>query len=293
MSTDAGTRWQFLADCLAAPRPPAIVDIGANPLDDPPYKPLLAAGLCTVHGFEPQPQAFARLQQVKGPNEAYENCAVGDGGRHVFNVYRQSGLSSIFALDRAAMRYLGRADRPATLLEEVPIETRRLDDIDAIDRVDMLKMDVQGAEAMILDHGRAKLAGAVAVITEMRFFPLYRDEPLLDAQIARLAGLGLRFHKLMFVKGQQIGNSQSARLRTRALASQALDGDAVFVRDLRDPSGTGDDQLRALALLADATFASYDLTVHCLDLLVARGVVDADAPGDYVTLLPDAVRRDA
>ena len=30
-------RWNFLAEVLQADRSPVVVDIGANPLDDPPY----------------------------------------------------------------------------------------------------------------------------------------------------------------------------------------------------------------------------------------------------------------
>ena len=286
------SRWLFLAERLAADRAPVVIDIGANPLDDPAYKPLLDAGLCTLHGFEPQAEAFARLQEIKGAHETYENRAVGDGRTHAFRIFRQSGLSSFFELDRSAIRFLGRAEGPARLVEEIEVETTRLDDVGAIDRIDLLKIDVQGAEVMIFENAKRKLADAVAVITELRFFPLYQREPLLDVQTERLAELGLRFHKLMFVKSQQVANSQSSRLKTRALSSQALDGDAVFVRDLRDPACVSDDQLRALALLSDAVFGSYDLTIHCLDLLVDRGSLDARVPGDYVDYLPATVRRD-
>lgn len=287
----AENRWHFLAGCLEATQSPVVVDIGANPLDAPPYKPLLDAGLCAVHGFEPQDEAFKRLQETKGPNETYENSAVGDGRAHSFNVYRQSGLSSIFSLDMSAVRFLGRNERRAERLEKLSVTTTRLDDVDAIKHIDLLKIDVQGAEALIFENGLKKLADSVAVITELRFFPLYEHEPLLDVQISILSELGLRFHKLMFVKGQQVQNSQSHRLKTRALASQALDGDAVFVRDLRQPENVSNDQLRALALLADATFESYDLTLHCLDLLVERGLLEPDIPAHYVTLLPAKVLR--
>jgi FkbM family methyltransferase len=285
-------RWIFLAERLDGERAPVVIDIGANPLDHPVYKPLLDAGLCELHGFEPQAEAFSRLQEIKGVHETYENRAVGDGGTHEFRIFRQSGLSSFFEIDRSALRFLGRSDGPAKLLDVVEVETMRLDDAGAIDRIDLLKIDVQGAEAMIFENAKKKLASAVAVITELRFFPLYEGEPLLDVQIARLSELGLRFHKLLFVKSQQVANSQSRRLKTRALSSQALDGDAVFVRDLRDPASVTDEQLRALALLADAVFESYDLTIHCLDLLVDRGCLDSEVPVEYVAYLPDQVRRD-
>jgi FkbM family methyltransferase len=285
------TRWRFLWKALGMSALPTIVDVGANPLDDPPYKALLDAGLCRVHGFEPQAYAFARLQKAKGPLEDYVNCALGDGGEHDLNIYRGSGLTSLYSLDPRALAFLGRAKRAAHLEERVRVKTRRLDDIDSIERMDLLKIDVQGAERMIFENGTARLSEAVAVITELRMFPLYEREPLMDEEIRALSSLGFRFHKYRFVKQQMIDNSQSARLRPRRIASQALDGDAVFIRDLRDPASVSDTHLQALATLADAVFESFDLTLHCLDILVERRNIAPDVPEAYVNLLPVDLRR--
>ena len=70
----------LLTEILAPARPTAIVDVGANPIDgDPPYHAMLAAGLCEVTGFEPQPDPLARLEKAKGPRERYLPYALGDG----------------------------------------------------------------------------------------------------------------------------------------------------------------------------------------------------------------------
>lgn len=284
-------RWQYLADHLGLERQTDVVDIGANPLDDPPYKKLLDARLCRVHGFEPQPEAFAELQKVKTPLETYYECAVGDGKEHTLNIYNQSGLSSVFDLDMESIEFLGRSKRAGKLREQVPLTTMRLDDIKGIKNIDLLKIDVQGAEAMIFDSGKSKLKTAVAVVTELRFYPLYYKELLLDAQISRLAKFGLMFHKFLFVKSKMISNSQSDRLRPRMLHTQAIDGDAVFIKDLRKPDEVSNTQLRHLALLADAVFGSFDLTLHCIDLLAARRKVSGSLAANYVDYLPAEVKR--
>jgi len=47
-----------ITELLRPERLTAVLDIGANPIDgEPPYKGMLAAGLCTVTGFEPQAEA--------------------------------------------------------------------------------------------------------------------------------------------------------------------------------------------------------------------------------------------
>lgn len=270
---------------------PSVVDIGVNPLDAPPYLPMLQAGSCTVFGFEPQLEAINRLQETKGPSETYENTAIGDGCEHEFNTYRGSGLSSLYALDPKFMAFLDRYRGSATLLEKTTVKTRRLDDISELKRIDLLKIDVQGAEAMIFKNGSEKLSSAVAVVTELRFYPLYENEPLLDAQISQLSDLGLRFHKFLFVKNQMVSSSQANRLKKRLAGSQALDGDAVFVRDLRNPETVTVEQLKALALISDAVFESCDLTLHCLDLLVSSKEITGTAPEEYVNFLPPSLRK--
>ena len=62
----------FLLNLLAPQRLTHVVDVGANPIDgDPPYKDMLAQGLCSVTGFEPQAEALATLNQSKGELETY------------------------------------------------------------------------------------------------------------------------------------------------------------------------------------------------------------------------------
>src|SRR6201994_5093973 len=79
-----------------------IVDVGANPIDgDPPYKAMLAAGLCEVTGFEPQADALARLEKSKGPRERYLPYALGDGGARTLHVCELEGMTSLLVPDPA------------------------------------------------------------------------------------------------------------------------------------------------------------------------------------------------
>jgi len=68
-----------LNEILRPARLTSIVDIGANPIDgDPPYRAMLAAGLCEVTGFEPQESAFQKLEGKRGPRERYLRHALAD-----------------------------------------------------------------------------------------------------------------------------------------------------------------------------------------------------------------------
>ena len=75
------------ASLLLPQRLTEVVDVGASPIDgEPPYAPMLSAGLCRVTGFEPQEQALLELQRKKGPDERYLPYAVGDGAAHTLNL---------------------------------------------------------------------------------------------------------------------------------------------------------------------------------------------------------------
>ena len=251
----------------------------------------MKAGLACVHGFEPQAEAFEKLQKAKSNLEVYHPHAIGDGTPATFNIYAQSGLSSPLTLDGRSIDFLGRSRRAAALKESTEVPTKRLDDIDDLPAADLLKIDVQGAEATIMEHAQTKLKNVLAVITELRFYPLYREEGCTDAQLPILGRMDLIFHKHLFIKAKMIPNSRGDRLRKRTLRSQAIDGDAIFVRDLRVPDAIDSTRIAHLALLSDAVFQSYDLALHCMDILEARGDADSGAIDAYVDLLPRAVRR--
>lgn len=57
------------------------------------------------------------------------------------------------------------------------INTRRLDDISGITRVDYLKIDIQGGELDVFRHAKRKLAEASVIQTEVSFVGLYENQP--------------------------------------------------------------------------------------------------------------------
>lgn len=131
-----------------------VVDIGANPIDgDPPYKPMLEAGLCRVTGFEPQEQALAELQRKKGPNERYLPYAVGDGGVHTLNICRASGMTSLFEPDPATLDLFQVLKPLGEVMRRVEVPTRKLNDISEIEHLDFLKIDIQGGELAVFKSG--------------------------------------------------------------------------------------------------------------------------------------------
>lgn len=279
----------FLRQVLSDLGPVEVVDVGANPIEgDAPYLRLLTEGRAHVTGFEPQDEAHAALLAAKSDHETYHKVALGSGGEETFHLFHHSGFASLFPVDPAQARLLGfsRATRPTGTF---PVTTARLDDVEGIGRIDFLKIDVQGAETSILSGARARLADAVLVQTEVRFLPLYAGEPCFAGIDSELRAQGFMFHDFAFLKRVHL-NSPSARALRPSQKRQVVDGDAFYIRDLSDLSRVTDDQLKRLALLADAVMEDAGLVLFCLDALIDRGAVPKPTARRFLAQLPAEFR---
>lgn len=268
-------------DRLAVERLTAVVDIGANPIDgDPPYKDMLTAGLCTVTGFEPQAEALAALHEAAGPNERYLPHAVGDGGEHELKVTWMNGMTSLFEPDVRRLSALNEFARYGEVLRRGTVATKRLDDLDDLGPLDLLKIDVQGSELTIFQNGRRTLAGAVAVHTEVSFVPLYEGQPLFGEVDAELRAQGFLPHTFAAIKKWPIapgvldGNIFEHH-------QQVIEADVAYVKDFGRLEVLEAEQVKHLALLAHFVYGSTDLVVRCLVQLVSDGVVDEQVVADY------------
>jgi FkbM family methyltransferase len=275
-----------LNEILKPVRLTAVVDVGANPIDgDPPYKAMLAAGLCEVTGFEPQPHALQRLEEKKGPHERYLPYALADGTERTLHVCELEGMTSLLVPDPAHLALFNLFPTWGTVKEAIPVTTRKLDDIAEIAALDFLKMDVQGAEREVLAHGQVKLADTVVIQTEVSFVPLYKDQPSFGDMDLALRALGFLPHcvtgtKIWPISPMVVGNEPNRGIR------QLLETDMVYVRDFSAPENMGVEQWKHLALVAHHCYGSYDLALKAILALMHLGAVPPDANRRYLASLP-------
>lgn len=267
---------QRLADLtrtLGLTDPLRILDIGANPMNhDAPYKELLAAGHAHVTGFEPQPEALAALNARKSPQETYFPDVVGDGATHRLNLYRGSGLASLLEIRQPTLDHLLGLRRAARPTGHVDLPSRKLDEIEGIGRVDFLKIDVQGAEAMIFTHAQTALSQTLAVQSEVNFFPLYDNQPSFGEIDRLLQAHGLVPHSFLHIEKRLLRSRWLGRIEG-ATPQQMLDGDILYLRDLSRPDTLDSTDLRKIALLCDTCYGFTDITLRCLEILVERGEI--------------------
>ncbi|MEO7297997.1 MAG: FkbM family methyltransferase [Verrucomicrobiota bacterium] len=164
---------------------PVIFDVGANVGDvSATYKSLFPS--CTIHAFEPFPETFAKLNQRFGTDSSVKLNQVGvsqQEGIASMNANAFSATNSILQTDPAGAQIWGQG-----LLETVStveIKTVTLDAYCAsqgISTIDILKLDIQGAELKALYGAKTMLKnGRVGLVyLEVILAPSYVAQPHLE-----------------------------------------------------------------------------------------------------------------
>jgi FkbM family methyltransferase len=266
---------------IVAPGAIRIADIGAAFLGEaPPYQPLLDNSLGQVFAFEPDARHADGLRARLGANGAVIAEAVGDGAQHTLHVCNY-GWSSLLEPDPAALAFFNSFAALGRVESTLPVTTRRLDDIAELPQIDFLKMDVQGAELMVLQNGRQKLAACVAVQLETSFVTLYKNQPPFGAIDLEMRAQGFIPHRFMDIKRWSIAPAIIGG-DPRVPGNQLLESDIVYIRDLIHGTLT-EDQLRKLAAIAHFSYRSPDLAARCLTELSKRNAIEDSAVLSYLT----------
>ena len=274
-----------LTALLRPARRTAVVDVGANPIDgEPPYKSMLAAGLCDVVGFEPQEAALAKLKKMKGPQEHYLPYALGDGTEQTFHVCKSDGMSSLLAPDPARIALFKSFPEWGEVTGTRSISTKKLDDVAEITAMDFLKMDIQGSELEVLRHGQAKLAETVFIQLEISFVALYQDQPGFGEIDMFLRQLGFIPHcfdavKMWPIAPTVIDSNPHKHVR------QLLEADIVYVRDFTAKENMSAEQWKHVALIAHHAYHSVDLAARAVSMAAELGAAPPDAIHTYYASL--------
>jgi len=271
-----------LREILELRRPTQVVDIGANPLDEAHvYSPLIEAGLCAVTAFEPQTET---MRAIDNPLIRILPDAVGDGTQRIFRHCSHSGWSSTLAPSEKTIAVFSQFQEHSRVISEQTVETRRLDDIDEVPQIDLLKIDIQGGELAVFSNAKRKLARAVFVDTEVSYMPLYENQPSVGEVDVELRRQGFVIHRF---GGSHYAIVPPMKLNDNPLIAlhQVLDGDIIYVRDYRNDADLDDDQLKQMAMIAHALYQSWDIACRCVARLVDRKSIAADSIDAYLRIV--------
>lgn len=254
-----------------------IVDVGASSHGKltEPYAPLIRLGLARVSGFEPNEEECRRLNALYANRRMYRYFPyfVGKGGAATFYETNWFMTGSLFKPNEKVLNQFEQLDSVVKLQTEHPTHTVSLEDLQEIEDIDMVKIDVQGAELDVFVGAGKKLDDVLLIWSEVEFLPLYENQPLFSEVEQFLRQRGFMFHAFdgIISRGFKPFCTLSGK---QGGMRQAVWTDAVFVRhpDLWDHLPTL--KLKKLAAILDSVTRSYDLCHKALQVIDQREASD-------------------
>lgn len=247
--------------------PLEIMDIGAMLEGEERFFALTARNMAHVTGFEPDEKEFAKLTTTRDPKRfTYHPYFLGDGTEATFHLAGYPGCSSLYPPNPAIIDLftgMSSSEGGFAIQKKIPVKTHKLDDIEGLALPDLIKLDIQGHELVVLEHGRKALDAALMIEMETEFVPMYIGQPLFCDVQAFMLKHGFMLHKLIDVGGRCY-KPMVANNHPYTPMSQVLWTDTVFIRDVTDMSRYSDTDLLKAALLAHELYSSCDLTFFYL-----------------------------
>lgn len=272
---------QLAGDGSLDEAPLTVADVGAAQGFDPRWD--LFADACRQIGFEPEPAECRRLQaQIAADGRADRRfvlpLALADrAGRRRLYITRDPDASSLYRPNQA---FFARMPDPSgtEIVGEIDVEVTTLDGLalPAGNDIDVLKLDVQGAERDVLQGARERLDDQVlAVIAEASFVELYQDQGMFADLDIELRRHGFQLFDICYRRWsrRRLGPAY-AGLRV----GQMTYGDVLY---LKDPVAMADAATRRRAklvkLIALAEFFSLpDYALELIGLAHDRGNLNQD-----------------
>jgi FkbM family methyltransferase len=267
-----------LENVIPLQNPLHVVDIGAAYIaETPPYKILVDKGLARLSAFDGDERHKDKLVEVYGSSFSLYTDIVADGETHtLYLASPESGMSSILKPSEKHLNFFNGFNQFGKIHKEMPVISRRLDDIEQLDAIDFLKMDIQGSELMVLENAKNKLERCVAIQLEVSFAPLYEGQPSFGDIDCWMRANGYLPHRFTDIKRWSIAPTiRDGNFRTPF--NQLLEADIVYIRDPLELDHVASECIKKLAYISLYSYGSPDLTVHCLFELERRGDIPQGA----------------
>ena len=168
----------------------------------------------SIHVFEPINESFTimknKLQKTDGM--FFNNIAIGDSVIEADNFYitNNKGSSSLLKPKKSANKFWD--GNPLLMQKKVEVKVNTIDkycEDRSINKIDILKIDVQGGEIRVL-NGASRMLGQKnikLIFTEISIAPSYKNQSEIDEIISLLRAHGYRifnFFKMKHIEGKLI-----------------------------------------------------------------------------------------
>ena len=244
--------------------PIIICDIGAAPIDKTEFiDELFNNTNSKLIGFEPNEEEFNKLEK-NNPRKTFYDYAIGDGSEKYLNICKGVGMSSFLEPDMDYLNNFYWFDEMSKIVKKKKIKTKKLDDIR--EKIDLLKIDVQGYEYEIIQHGKEKVKNSLVIQLETSPIPLYKNEKTSSEVINQLEKLGFSLHMFNKVntkpfKPMKINNSIYQGLH------HLFQLDCVMINNFQNIDSFNKEDLTKLILIMFYSFKSYDFVDYLIRIM--------------------------
>ena len=244
--------------------PIIICDIGASPIDKTEFiDELFNNTNSKLIGFEPIEEEFNKLEK-NNPRKTFYNYAIGDGSEKYLNICKGVGMSSFLEPDMDYLNNFYSFDDFAEIIKKTKVKTKKLDDVK--EKIDLLKIDVQGYEYEIIQHGKEKIKNSLVIQLETSPIPLYKNEKTSSEVINQLEKLGFSLHMFNKVntkpfKPMKINNSIYQGLH------HLFQLDCVMINNFQNINSFSKEDLTKLILIMFYSFKSYDFVDYLIRIM--------------------------
>jgi FkbM family methyltransferase len=257
----------------------AIADVGASLIgEEPPYQHLIDAGVAKLIGFEPDAKACAELNTKYAGTHKFYPYFIGDGKPGIYHETNWVATGSLFPPNVELVSKFNHLGELMIPVAQHKIQTTRLDDIKEIDRIDFLKMDIQGGELAALSNAPRLLETTLLIQVEVEFVELYKGQPLFADVDSYLRSQGFQFHCFVGGISGRAFKPIIVHDNPNAAVHQGLWADAYYVKDWMKLEKLNEEQLIKYVVLAHEIAKSPDLAhlvaMH-LDTVTKRSYAEA------------------
>ena len=131
-----------------------------------------------------------------------------------------------------------------------------------IEKIDLIKIDIQGAELDVFKGGKNTLKNTLFIISEVGFNTLYINQPLFGDVHNFLIKENFMFNKFSGLQGRTI-KPTIINNNMGFAGTQHIWSDAIFVKDLGRIKELDDQQVLKLAVIS-FLYNNPDMTSFCL-----------------------------
>jgi FkbM family methyltransferase len=248
----------------------AIADVGASMGEVPSYKGLIDRGLATLIGFEPDAKACDELNKAYQGTHKFYPYFIGDGKEATYHETNWVATGSLYPPNTELLSKFNNLAEVTVPVAQYKVQTTRLDDIKEIERIDFLKMDIQGSELNALSNGVKLLKETLVIQVEVMFLEMYVGQPMFSDLDQFLRANGFQFHCFNGGLAGRTFKPLVSHNNENAMIHQAIWADAIYVKDWLKLDQLNEEQLIKYGLLAHELLGSPDLAHFVLSHLDSR-----------------------